>query len=186
MTSPETNSSVIDSAMETFRFNKNLADRALVQVPEEKLHVALEPNTNCLAVIVKHVAGNLLSRWTDFLTSDGEKPWRNRDEEFVNTFTGREEMLGYWEKGWNCLFDTLGGLTIEDLSGTVSIRGELHSVPLAIHRSLGHCCYHIGQIVLIARILTGDSWETLTIARGESSHFNQAVWGKGHYQKGPS
>lgn len=146
------------------------------------LRVALDENTNSLAVVMKHVAGNLLSRWTDFLTTDGEKPWRNRDDEFVDSFANREEVLNYWEQGWNCLFETLADLKPEDVAKTVTIRGEAHSVPLAIHRSLAHCGYHVGQIVMIARILAGNVWETITIPRGASASYNQTVWGKGHYR----
>jgi hypothetical protein len=173
---------VIASAVVAFRSNKGWADKAVAQVTDEKLHVALDPNTNSIAVIMKHVAGNLLSRWTDFLATDGEKPWRNRDDEFVDTFANRTELLDYWEQGWNRLFETLGSLTPGELARTVLIRGEPHSVPLAIHRSLAHCGYHVGQVILIARILAGDRWQMITIPRGGSATFNQAVWGKGHFQ----
>jgi hypothetical protein len=173
---------VIDATLASFRSNKGWADKAIAQLPDDKLHVALDPNTNCIAVIMKHVAGNLLSRWTDFLTTDGEKPWRNRDDEFVDTFTTREELIAYWASGWQRLFDALTALTGDDLGKTVSIRGEPHSVPLAIQRSLAHCGYHVGQIILIARILAGDHWTTITIPRGASASFNQRVWGKGHFQ----
>jgi hypothetical protein len=173
---------LIIGALSAFRSNKGWADKAVAQLPDDKLHVALDPNTNSIAVIMKHVAGNLLSRWTDFLTTDGEKPWRNRDDEFVDSFTSRDELVAYWESGWGRLFDTLAGLAAGDLGGTVTIRGEPHTVPLAIHRSLAHCGYHVGQIVLIARILAGDHWTTITIPRGASAGFNQQVWGKGHYQ----
>ena len=173
---------VIESAIASFRANKGWADKAIAQLPDDKLHVALDPNTNSIAVIMKHVAGNLLSRWTDFLTTDGEKPWRNRDNEFVDSFKSREEVLAYWERGWDCLFAALNSLEAKDLPKTVLIRGEPHSVPLAIHRSLAHCGYHIGQIIMIARILAGDDWETITIPRGESSSYNTRVWEKGHYQ----
>src|SRR5271165_856756 len=122
-----------------FEANKRLADRAVEQVPDDKLHIALDANTNSIAVIMKHIAGNLLSRWTDFLTTDGEKPWRNRDDEFVDTFAARDELIAYWESGWQRLFDSLSGLAADDLGKSVKIRGELHSVPLAIQRSLAHC-----------------------------------------------
>ncbi|MBS0262911.1 MAG: DUF1572 family protein [Planctomycetes bacterium] len=173
---------VLDGAITAFRSNLGWADKAISQVPDHKLHIALDPNTNSIAVIMKHVAGNLLSRWTDFLTSDGEKPWRNRDNEFVDTFTSRQELQAYWESGWQTLFATLNSLTPDDVAATVMIRGEPHSVPLAIQRSLAHCGYHIGQIILIARILAGDHWTTITIPRGGSSQFNQHVWGQGHYR----
>src|SRR5262247_2334 len=113
-----------------FEANKRLADRAVEQVPDDKLHIPLDANTNCIAVIMKHVAGNLISRWTDFLTADGEKPWRNRDDEFVDTFGSREEVLEYWERGWTCLLSTLKTLKPEDIGKTVTIRGEPHTVPL--------------------------------------------------------
>jgi hypothetical protein len=161
-----------------FEANKRMADRAVEQVPDDKLHVALDANTNSIAVIMKHVAGNLASRWTDFLTTDGEKPWRNRDGEFVDSFGSRAELLEFWERGWGCLLGTLKSLTREDLEKTVLIRGEPHSVPLALERSLGHTCYHIGQIVQVARIHAGENWNTLTIPRGGSGQFNQANWGQ--------
>jgi hypothetical protein len=171
----------IDAALNAFLSNKGWADKAVAQLPDDKLHIALDPNTNCIAVIMKHVAGNLLSRWTDFLTTDGEKSWRNRDDEFVDTFATRDELLAYWESGWQRLFDSLSGLSADDLGKTVTIRGEPHSVPLAMQRSLAHCGYHVGQIMLIARILAGDHWTTITIPRGASASFNQRVWGTGSY-----
>src|SRR5215475_5420552 len=172
----------MSAIINAFQANKRLADRAVEQVPDDKLRIALDANTNSIAVIMKHVAGNLSSRWTDFLTTDGEKPWRNRDDEFVDSFTVRNELIAYWESGWQRLFDTLGSLTPDDVPKTVSIRGEPHSVPLAIQRSLAHCGYHVGQIMLIARILAGEHWTTITIPRGASAGYNQRVWGKGHYQ----
>ena len=131
-----------------------------------------------LASQARHVAGNLASRWTDFLTADGEKPWRNRDDEFVDSFGSRAELLEAWERGWACLLTALKGLKREDLEKTVLIRGEPHSVPLALERSLGHACYHIGQIVQVARTHAGERWTTLTIPRGGSEHFNKANWGQ--------
>jgi hypothetical protein len=172
---------VIDAALASFRANKNWADKAIGQLPDEKLHIALDPNTNSIAVIMKHVGGNLLSRWTEFLTTDGEKPTRNRDNEFVDSLGSRGELMDYWNAGWQRLFDTLESLAPSDLSQTVLIRGEPHSVPLAIERSLAHCGYHVGQIILIARILAGENWTTITIPRGASAAFNQRVWGKGNY-----
>lgn len=172
----------LEAALTALRSNKGYADKAIAQLPDDKLHVALDANTNSIAVIMKHVAGNLLSRWTDFLTTDGEKPWRNRDDEFVDTFTDRAELLAYWESGWQRFFETLESLTPDDLLRTVVVRGEPHSVPLAIERSLAHCGYHVGQIMLIARILAGEQWTTLTIPRGQSAQFNERTWGGGYRQ----
>jgi hypothetical protein len=168
----------LSAAINAFEANKKLADRAIEQILDEKLHIALDESTNSIAVIMKHVAGNLTSRWTDFLTTDGEKPGRNRDDEFVDSFGSRQELLDCWERGWGCLLATLKSLTPDDLGKTVSIRGEPHSVPLALERSLGHTCYHIGQIVQVARIHAGSNWNTLTIPRGASEQFNQKNWGQ--------
>ncbi len=168
----------LSATVNAFEANKRLADRAVEQVPDDKLHIALDANTNSIAVIMKHVAGNLASRFTDFLTTDGEKPWRDRDGEFVDTFGSRAELLEFWERGWACLLNTLRGLRQEDLEKTVLIRGEPHSVPLALERSLGHACYHIGQIVQVARVHAGEKWHTLTIPRGGSEQFNRSNWGQ--------
>jgi uncharacterized damage-inducible protein DinB len=168
----------MSAARNAFEANKRLADRAVEQVPDDKLHVALDENTNSIAVMMKHVAGNLISRWTNFLTTDGEKPERNRDDEFVDSFTSRAEVLEYWERGWARLLETLKSLKTEDLEKTVFIRGEPHSVPLALERSLGHTCYHVGQIVQLARIHAGEHWITLTIPKGGSDQFNKKNWGQ--------
>jgi hypothetical protein len=168
----------ISAIINAFEANKRLADRAIEQVSDERLHMSLDANTNSIAVIMKHVAGNLASRWTDFLTTDGEKPWRNRDDEFVDSFRSRAEILETWEHGWACLLNTLKSLTPQDLEKIVTIRGEPHSVPLALERSLGHTCYHIGQIVQVARIHARAKWNTLTIPRGGSEQFNKTHWGQ--------
>jgi hypothetical protein len=168
----------IAALINAFEANKRLADRAVEQVPDDKLHVALDANTNSIAVIMKHVSGNLASRWTDFLTTDGEKPDRNRDGEFLDTFGSRAELVDCWERGWAFLLTTLKALKTDDCGKTVTIRGEPHSVPLALERSLGHTCYHIGQIVQVARIHAGEKWHTLTIPRAGSAQFNEANWGQ--------
>src|SRR5437868_9502809 len=121
-------STVTSSAATAFRASKGWGDKAVAQLPDEKLHIALDANTNSIAVIMKHVAGNLLSRWTDFLTTDGEKPWRNRDDEFMDSFRSRAEVLECWERGWACLFESLKSLSPADLDKTVASRGEPHSV----------------------------------------------------------
>ena len=172
---------VISSVAKVFENNKAWADKAIAQVSDQDLRIALDPNTNSIVVIMKHVAGNLLSRWTEFLSSDGEKSWRNRDDEFVDDFAGRDDALAYWEKGWERLFQSLAELSPDDLGKSVTIRGEPHTVPLAMHRSLAHCSYHCGQIIMIARVLAGDEWETITVPRGGSESFNREVWGKRNF-----
>ncbi len=167
----------MSAIINSFESNKRLAERAVEQVPDQKMHVALDENTNSIAVIMKHVSGNLISRWTDCLTTDGEKEWRNRDQEFIDSFADRAELMEYWERGWACLLETLNGFTDQDLNQTIPIRGEPHSVPLALERSLGHTCYHVGQIVQLSRFHAGDQWNTLTIAKGRSEEFNKANWG---------
>jgi hypothetical protein len=168
----------LDEALRTFRSQKDLADRAIAQVGDADLRRPLDRNTNSIAVIMKHMAGNMISRWTDLLTSDGEKPDRNRDDEFVDRFTDRAEILAYWNRGWAALFHALQALQPADLGRIVLIRGEPHTVIRAIDRQIAHYGYHVGQIVLIARILAGDHWTTLTIARGQSAEYNRQAWGK--------
>jgi uncharacterized damage-inducible protein DinB len=172
------------SARTSFLYHKQLADKAVAQLPDDKLHIPLDENTNSVAVVMKHVAGNLLSRFTDFLTSDGEKPWRNRDDEFVDTFTSRQELLDYWERGWTCLLKALDELKPQDFAREVVIRGQPHSVPQAICRALAHGSYHVGQIVLIARVHAGEQWQTLTIPRGQSGEHNRRSWGTRQYGGG--
>ena len=174
--------SIIEASITTFRRNKQWADEAIVQVNDDQLRIPLHPETNSIAVIMKHVAGNLRSRWTNFLTEDGEKPWRDRDDEFKDTFPDRSEMLAHWERGWQCLFETLLSLTDDDLDKTITIRGEVLSVAEALQRSLGHTCYHVGQIVMVARCVCQSEWKVLTIARGGSTEFNATVWGSDTYK----
>ena len=168
-------SSFVDAFRHSFEYHKRLADRATAQLSDEKLRLSLDSNTNSIAVIMKHVAGNLVSRWSDFLATDGEKPWRNRDDEFIDTFTSREDLFKFWERGWSVLFGSLGNLNPQELLRTVFVRGEPHSVPLALSRSLAHTAYHVGQIVQTARVLAQERWETLTIPRGQSEQFNEQM-----------
>ena len=163
----------LDSITKNFRKQKSLADRAIAQLDDAKLRISLDENTNSIAVIMKHVSGNLASRFSDFLTADGDKPDRNRDGEFVDDFPSRDAMLEHWERGWAILLDTLAALRPEDLPTTVTIRGEPHTAVDALHRALAHCGYHVGQIVQLARYLAKERWETLTIPRGQSEQFNQ-------------
>ena len=174
-------SSVRDAIDSAYRYHKLLADRAIGQTSDEALRRPLDEHTNSIAAIMKHVAGNLRSRWAEFLTSDGEKPDRDRDAEFVDDFADRAELIAYWEAGWKTLLDSLAALNPEDMGRTVTIRGEAFSVPAALARSLAHTAYHVGQIVQLARHWAGEEWETLTIPRGKSQKFNQAAWGERTY-----
>ena len=169
-------SAFMRSVRAKFAAQKELAERAFGQLPADRLAVALSAETNSIAVIMKHLAGNMRSRWTDLLASDGEKAWRDRDREFVDDFASHADLLAYWEGGWSCLFAALDALAPDDLLKPVMIRGKPHSVVEAIHRQLDHYGYHVGQIVLIARVLAGDNWQVLTVPRGGTKEYNARVW----------
>ncbi|HEX2078317.1 MAG TPA: DUF1572 family protein [Longimicrobium sp.] len=155
------------------RYYKGLADEAMAQVDGAQFLTALGGEENSIALVVKHMAGNLRSRWTDFLTSDGEKPDRDRDAEFeVLAGDGRAELMEAWERGWAAFLDTLGSLTPGDLGRTITIRGEPQTVLRAVDRGVAHACYHVGQIVLLAKHFAGPGWRTLSIPRGQSQQFN--------------
>lgn len=181
---PGTNaaSEFVASALTTFAYNKHMVDRSITQLSDSQLHEALASETNSIAVLMKHMSGNLISRFTDFLYADGEKPWRDRDDEFVDTFASRDEMLDYWNRGWAVMVDAIEHLTDADLERIVTVRGEPLTVMQAITRSLAHFSYHAGQIVMISRILAGDGWRMLTIPRGGSREFNESTWGSGQYR----
>jgi len=156
-----------------FRNYKDLADRAIAQTSDGDLHAALDPNTNSIVVIMKHMAGNMISRWTDFLTTDGEKPERDRDMEFVMLpETTKEEMLAYWEKGWQATFDAVQPLTPDDLMRTVIIRGQDHTIVQAIDRQMAHYAYHVGQIVYLAKHFKSSDWKSLSVPKNKSAEFN--------------
>jgi len=156
-----------------FRAQKRLGDGALAQLEDADVRLRLDPGSNSIAVIVKHLHGNLLSRWTDFLTSDGEKPERRRDEEFEEEAAGLAQVLPWWEEAWKVVLDALDRLTPDDLTGTVSIRGEEHTVVRALLRNLTHTAQHVGQIVLLAKHARGEAWRTLSVPRGGSRAFNR-------------
>lgn len=161
-----------------FQYYKSLGDRTFAQLSEEQMFWQYNEESNSIAVIVKHIAGNMLSRWTNFLTEDGEKDWRNRDEEFINTFTTKNEILESWEKGWDCLFGALDQINDENIHATVYIRGEAHSVLDAVLRQLAHYPYHVGQIIYIAKMLKNEDWNTLSVARNKSQAFNAEMKSK--------
>ena len=148
--------------------------KTIAQVPDEKLNWQLHADSNSIAAIVKHLWGNMLSRWTDFLTSDGEKEWRNREAEFDNDLHTRQEIIVRWNEGWTTVLDTLHGLTDADLDTIIYIRNEGHTVMEAIIRQLAHYPYHVGQLVYIAKMICGENWQSLSIPRGKSQQFNAA------------
>ena len=164
-----------DLFIKRFQYYKMLGDKSFEQLSDEQIFWQFNQESNSIAIIVKHVAGNMLSRWTNFLTEDGEKPWRNRDEEFLNTFQSKDEVLDYWEKGWKCLFEALSQINDQNLYSTIYIRNEGHSVIDAVFRQLAHYPYHIGQIVFIAKMMKNDDWKTLSIARNKSQDFNNEM-----------
>ena len=167
--------SYIDDVRAIFRYYKKLADGAVAQISDADLTRTLDPEMNSIAIVMKHMAGNMLSRWTDFLTSDGEKPTRNRDGEFVDPPATREALLREWEHGWASVFTAIEPLTDTDLSRAVTIRGEAHSVMQAINRQLAHYPMHVGQIILLAKHYAGAQWQTLSVARNRSAEFNRRV-----------
>ncbi|MGB9028805.1 MAG: DUF1572 domain-containing protein [Acidobacteriaceae bacterium] len=167
--------SYLEDSRTLFAYYKKLAERAMDQVADEQLFVTLDDESNSIAIIVKHMSGNMLSRWTDFLTTDGEKPNRNRDGEFEEPPATRGALLAMWEAGWACLFAALEPLTDADLTRTVTIRGEAHSVMQAINRQLAHYPQHVGQIVLLAKHFAAGHWQTLSVPRKGSAEFNRRV-----------
>ncbi|MCW5922774.1 MAG: DUF1572 domain-containing protein [Saprospiraceae bacterium] len=169
-TSPELN--YLDSARKLFGYYRELGDKALAQIDDEHIHWQPSPESNSVAIIVKHLNGNMRSRFTDFLTADGEKPWRDREAEFENDYANKEELLAAWNEGWECFFDAVNPLTDRDLDKIVYIRNEGHTVLEALSRQLAHYPYHIGQLVYLCRLLAGEKWQSLSIPKGGSRAFN--------------
>jgi len=169
-----TSSCLLDS-ISLLRYYKLLGEQAMAQASDADLTATLDPESNSIAIIVKHLAGNMVSRWTDFLTTDGEKPTRHRDGEFEAPPQTRADLMALWDAGWKVCFDSLASLTEADLSRTIRIRGEAHSVLQAIHRKVAHDAYHIGQIVFLAKHLASNRWTSLTVPRGKSAEFNARV-----------
>ena len=167
--------SYLEDSLELFRSYKKLGERAMEQLPEAKLFAQLDDESNSIAIIVKHMAGNMRSRWTDFLTTNGEKPDRQRDTEFVQPPATRAELMKVWEEGWDCVWRALGPLGENDLARTVTIRGENHSVMQAINRQLAHYPYHVSQIVMLAKHFRSEQWKSLTVPKNKSAEFNQKV-----------
>lgn len=167
----------LESAIKEFTYYRQLAERTFAQLPDEKLFWQFNVESNSIAVIVKHLWGNMRSRWTDFLESDGEKEWRNRDDEFIDTIRTREELLEKWNQGWDVVFRELHSLQESDLGRRVYIRNQEHTVVEAINRQLAHYAYHVGQIVFVGKMVA-DQWQSLSIPRGMSGDFNKDLMSK--------
>ena len=167
--------SYLEDSLAVLRQYKKMAEGAMAQVTDQQLSHTLDDEMNSIAIIVKHMTGNMRSRWTDFLTSDGEKPDRNRDTEFIEPPESREALMKRWEDGWKLVFAALEPLTEADLTRTITIRGEAHSVMQAINRQLAHYASHVGQIVLLAKHFASDKWQSLSVPRNRSAEFNRRV-----------
>lgn len=172
------NNGYLESMIKQLEYYKMLGEKAMGQLPDEKLFWQYNDESNSIAVIVKHLRGNMLSRWTDFLTTDGEKEWRDRDAEFENDDQTREQLLAKWNEGWECFLGSLKQLTEGDLQKIVYIRNQGHTVMEAITRQLSHYPYHVGQIIYIARMAAGNEWKSLSIPRGNSRSFNAEKFAK--------
>lgn len=168
----------VDTTRKLFRYYRDLGEKALAQIADDQIHWQPSPESNSVAIIVRHLSGNMLSRFTDFLTSDGEKPWRNRDAEFENHYAGKTELLDAWNTGWNCVFAAVDPLNGADLDSIVYIRNEGHTVLEALNRQLAHYAYHVGQLVYVCRILAGSEWHSLSIPKGGSQAFNNDKFGE--------
>jgi len=166
----------LTSVHKRFKSYKELGQKTFDQLNDEGLFWQYNAESNSIAIIVQHLAGNMISRWTDLLTSDGEKPWRHRDEEFETVLSDKRELLDRWNEGWKCLFETFETLKEDDLQKTIYIRSEPHTVIDSINRQLAHCAYHIGQVVFIGKMVAGSGWESLSIPKGGSETFNEQTF----------
>lgn len=171
--------SFLESSIKLFRYYKHLGDQTLARLDDDELHRCPDKDSNSAAIIVKHLWGNMRSRWTDFLDSDGEKPWRDREAEFEDDIADKDHLMHLWEEGWQCLFDALLPLQPEDLARIVHIRNQGHTVLEAIQRQLAHYAYHVGQLVYLGKQLKGREWESLSIPKGGSAAYNRQQMEKG-------
>lgn len=169
----DTSEYYIESVKKQFLYYKTIAEKAITQLEPEQLFYTHNEDTNSIAVIIKHLHGNMLSRWTDFFTSDGEKEWRNRDDEFVDDWKSKETVMQKWEEGWACLFTALDNITAQNLGSIISIRNEGHAVIEAVNRQLAHYAYHVGQIIFYAKLLKKESWNSLSIPKNKSKDYNR-------------
>ncbi|MFD2541018.1 DUF1572 family protein [Lacinutrix gracilariae] len=166
-------SSFLSSSIKQFEYYKSLGDKTIHLLSFEELQWQPNENANSISILVNHIAGNMLSRWTNFLTEDGEKEWRNRDAEFEESFTTKEQLVASWESGWHCLFNAIKPLKPEDKETLIYIRNQGHTVTESINRQLAHYAYHIGQMVFLAKLLKADKWQSLSIPKGKSDIYNQ-------------
>lgn len=162
----------INEVIRQFEYYKNLGDKTFNQLNDNDFFWKYNDYSNSIAIIINHLAGNMLSRWTDFLNTDGEKEWRNRDNEFNDIITDKTALINRWNEGWNCLLSTLKSLKESDLNKVIYIRNEAHTITEAINRQLAHYPYHIGQIIFIGKMLTNNSWQSLSIPKGSSKEYN--------------
>ncbi|MCB0399450.1 MAG: DUF1572 domain-containing protein [Winogradskyella sp.] len=170
--------SYLESSIKQFEYYKSLGDKTFDQLTFDELKNEFEEDSNSISIIVKHLVGNMLSRWTNFLTEDGEKEWRQRDEEFIDSFQSKEELLNAWNKGWDCLFSAIKPLNTEDLERVIYIRNQGHTVVEAINRQMMHYAYHVGQIVFLGKLAKGENWQSLSIPKGKSKDYNQEKFAK--------
>lgn len=170
--------SYLTSIIKQFEYYKSLGDKTIDGLTFEELQKEFAPHSNSIAIIVKHIAGNMLSRWTNFLTEDGEKEWRHRDGEFIDSYTSKVELLENWSQGWGCLFNAIRPLNHDDLERIIYIRNQGHTVTEAINRQLAHYSYHIGQIVFLGKLLKGKNWQSLSIPKGDSAKYNKEKFSK--------
>ncbi|MEO1031914.1 MAG: DinB family protein [Bacteroidota bacterium] len=170
--------SYLESTIKQFEYYKSLGDKTIAQLPFDGLKQEFAQNSNSIAIIVKHMTGNMLSRWTNFLTEDGEKEWRHRDDEFVDTLNSKDAIINSWEKGWNCLFDAIRPLSESDLERVIYIRNQGHTVTEAINRQMMHYAYHTGQIVFLGKLIKGKDWQSLSIPKGKSKAYNSEKFSK--------
>jgi len=170
--------SYLESSIKQFEYYKSLGDKTFNQLTFDELKNEFAEDSNSISIIVKHIVGNMLSRWTNFLTEDGEKEWRQRDEEFIDSFHSKEELINAWNKGWDCLFTAIIPLKNEDLERIIYIRNQGHTVVEAINRQMMHYAYHVGQIVFLGKLTKGKNWQSLSIPKGKSKNYNQEKFAK--------
>lgn len=170
--------SYLESSIKQFEYYKSLGDKTFEELTFKELKREFEEDSNSISIIVKHISGNMLSRWTNFLTEDGEKKWRQRDEEFIDSFQSKEEFLTAWSKGWDCLFNAIKPLKTEDLERIIYIRNGGHTVVEAINRQMMHYAYHVGQIVFLGKLTKGKNWQSLSIPKGKSKDYNKDKFAK--------